>query len=76
MEQWQKVFGITAAQVIVCGVLYTLFAQSELQPWNSSDAAVDNRPSLPVIVVSSSEHELRPLNEKRHRDEKKEISRL
>lgn len=37
MEQWQKVFIITAAQLIVCGVLYTLFAQSELQPWNSPE---------------------------------------
>ncbi|XP_034245909.1 sialin [Thrips palmi] len=75
VEQWQKVFGITAAQVIVCGVAYTLFAQSELQPWNSPEADDDaKRPSVPVILVTGSEHELQPLNQKKDKD--KEISRL
>ncbi|XP_026294582.1 sialin-like isoform X1 [Frankliniella occidentalis] len=78
VEQWQKVFGITAAQVIVCGVVYCLFARSELQPWNSpfgSDAREEakngdrnrngvSRASLPSIVVTGSVHELQPLNEK------------
>ncbi|KAK3919329.1 Vesicular glutamate transporter 2.2 [Frankliniella fusca] len=77
VEQWQKVFGMTAAQLIVCGVLYCLFAQSELQPWNSPGTSAASgtddkngsrngvsRASLPAIVISGSAHELQPLNGK------------
>ncbi|KAJ1522212.1 hypothetical protein ONE63_002520 [Megalurothrips usitatus] len=74
VEQWQKVFGITAAQLIVCGVLYCLFAQSEEQPWNMDKADAERpRRSLPAILVTGSRHELTPLNEK---EKEKEMAKL
>lgn len=38
-------FLITAGMLIVCGILYILFADSSLQPWNFADQgdAIDER---------------------------------
>ncbi|XP_021707463.1 sialin [Aedes aegypti] len=35
VKQWEYVFLITAGMLIVCGILYTLFADATLQPWNT-----------------------------------------
>ncbi|XP_058829359.1 sialin [Topomyia yanbarensis] len=45
VQQWQYVFLICAGMLIVCGILYILFADSTLQSWNSLDQtdAIDIR---------------------------------
>ena len=35
VKQWEYVFLITAGMLIVGGILYTLFADATLQPWNT-----------------------------------------
>lgn len=52
LEQWRKVFLITASMLISTGLLYLLFGNSELQEWNSG-------------YTSSKDLEtLRPINNK------------
>ncbi|ETN57893.1 sodium-dependent phosphate transporter [Anopheles darlingi] len=40
VEQWRIIFLITAATLIVCGLLYMAFADSSQQAWNSADVPV------------------------------------
>lgn len=37
VKQWEYVFLIAAAMLIVSGILYMLFADSTLQSWNSME---------------------------------------
>ncbi|XP_058117294.1 sialin [Anopheles ziemanni] len=41
VEQWRIIFLISSAMLIVCGLLYMVFADSTLQPWNSYDDTAD-----------------------------------
>lgn len=40
-KQWEYVFLITAAMLIISGVLYCLFGSSKLQSWNSPEPKYD-----------------------------------
>uniref|UniRef100_A0A1B6KSQ5 Major facilitator superfamily (MFS) profile domain-containing protein n=1 Tax=Graphocephala atropunctata TaxID=36148 RepID=A0A1B6KSQ5_9HEMI len=46
LERWKLVFLITSGMLIVSGLIYLLFADSELQPWNNG-----------VVEGSREEHE-------------------
>lgn len=35
--QWQKVFWIATSMLMSCGVIYLIFAKSEVQPWNDPE---------------------------------------
>lgn len=35
--QWQKVFWIATAMLMFCGIIYLIFAKSEVQPWNDPE---------------------------------------
>ena len=53
--QWQLVFIITTIQLLVSGILYILFASSDLQEWNSS-------------TEKKYTHELQKLDPQQHSD--------
>lgn len=35
--QWQKVFWIATGMLVSSGIIYILFAKSEVQPWNNPE---------------------------------------
>lgn len=46
VEPWKYVFLICAAMQISCGVIYMIFSESTLQPWNRPKAKVMNSESI------------------------------
>ncbi|XP_052873065.1 sialin-like [Anopheles cruzii] len=38
VEQWRTIFLLSAGMLIVCGLIYMVFADSTTQPWNTSEA--------------------------------------
>ena len=55
VKQWQLVFIISTIQLLVTGILYILFASSDLQEWNSS-------------TEKKYTHELQKLDPQQHSD--------
>lgn len=41
MEQWQKVFWISAGMLLISGILYVIFSKSEVQKWNTPSTRVE-----------------------------------
>ncbi|XP_026474371.1 sialin-like [Ctenocephalides felis] len=60
IEQWQKVFLLATAMLVVCGLLYLVFADSNLQSWNSPDKIVQDPEEIvpmtekPRIVITKN----------------------
>lgn len=50
VEAWQQIFGIAAAMLIICGLIYVLFFDASIEPWNNT--------------TTKSSKELEPLTKK------------
>nr|XP_018909283.1 PREDICTED: sialin-like [Bemisia tabaci] len=67
VEQWQKVFVLSTAIMVISGVIYDVFATSELQPWNDGSKSTDDKAEKMKIVqpiVKSQIVRILPINEK------------
>lgn len=51
--QWQKVFWISSGWLFFSGIMYLIFAKSELQPWNSPEKR--NQPEEQSLVDVTSQ---------------------
>lgn len=61
MQQWQLVFLIGAAMLLGCGIVYVLFADANLQSWNS-----------PQTSSGAADKEMQPLQTE-HIDDKEQL---
>lgn len=50
--QWQKVFWIASGWLFISGIMYVIFAKSELQPWNSPEKAKEH-PEEELMVIKT-----------------------
>lgn len=48
VEAWQHIFQICAAMLIVPGIVYVLFNDATLQPWNSPRAKDEHKEMTPL----------------------------
>lgn len=48
VEAWRHIFQICAAMLIVPGIIYVLFNDASLQPWNSPKAENDHKEMMPL----------------------------
>lgn len=73
IAQWQKVFLLATAMLVVCGVLYLVFADSNLQSWNSPDKSIQDPEEIvpmtekPRIVITKNSM---PTNDLSYTDKK------
>lgn len=48
-------FLISSGMLLVCGTLYVLFAESNLQPWNDSDKDKQNEKELEFLNAKNKD---------------------
>ena len=61
VEQWQIVFGVTAAMLFVTGAAYVAFGRSEVQPWNEAPEPESSADGEDEKTESSRTSEMRPV---------------
>lgn len=65
VEPWKYVFLICAAMQISCGIIYVIFSDSNLQPWNKPVESVDKKNSdkelKPVLETNNNSKKIKEL---------------